>query len=130
MSKNKKFIIGGVIVLIAAVVLGYVAFMGVGTYYYNVGEFLSKESALSGQTLRVSGIVEPDAAKDGLTWHFSLKDISVEGDTLAVTYSGPMPDTFKVGQQIVVEGKYDTASGVFKASQVIVKCSSKYTPES
>ena len=56
MLKNKKFIIGGIIVLIAAVVLGYVGFMGVGTYYYNVGEFLSKASTLAVQTVRVSGI--------------------------------------------------------------------------
>ena len=125
MLKNKKFIIGGIIVLIAAVVLGYVAFMGVGTYYYNVGEFSAQESTLAGKTVRVSGILESDAVKDGLTWRFTLDDVSTSSDTLDVTYSGSVPDTFKVGQQIVVEGKYDTTGGVFKASEIIVKCASK-----
>ena len=127
MLKNKKFIIGGIIVLLAAIVLGYVGFMGVGTYYYNVGEFLAKELTLGGQTVRVSGILEPDAAKTELIWNFTLKDASSDA-TLAVIYSGAVPDTFKVGQQIVVEGKYDMAKGVFEGTSIIVKCASKYQP--
>ena len=127
MLKNKKFIIGGAIVVIAAVVLGYFAFMGVGTYYYNVGDFLNKETTLASQTVRVSGIVQPDAAKQGLTWSFTLKDISSSA-TLAVTYSGAVPDTFKVGQQVVVEGKYDATSGVFQGTSIGVKCASKSQP--
>lgn len=128
MLKNKKFIIGGIIILIAAVVLGYVGFMVMGkNYYVNVGEFLNQETTLAGQTVRVSGIVQPDAAKVGLTWNFTLKDASSNA-TLAVTYSGVVPDTFKVGQQIVVEGKYDSAKGVFEGTSIIVKCASKYQP--
>jgi len=128
MLKNKKFIIGGIIVVIAVVVLGYVGFMGVGTYYYNVGEFLGKESTLANQTVRVTGIVAPDAAKNGLTWHFTLLDMTNQAIKLSVTYSGTVPDTFKVGQQIVVEGKYDATKAVFEADSIIVKCSSKYQP--
>jgi cytochrome c-type biogenesis protein CcmE len=127
MLKNKKFIIGGIVVLIAAVVLGYVGFMGVGTYYYNVGEFLNKETILVAQTVRVSGILEPEPVKTGLTWNFTIKDTASDA-TLAVTYSGAVPDTFKVGQQIVVEGKYDAASGIFKSTSIVVKCGSKYQP--
>ena len=127
MAKNKKFIIGGVIVLLAVAILGYVCFMGTGTYYYNIGEFDAKVSTLGTQTVRVSGIVQPDAAKNGLTWTFTMKD-SETSDTLAVTYSGAMPDSFKVGQQVVVEGKYDTLKGVFQGSSIIVKCASKAQP--
>jgi len=127
MRKNKKFIIGGIIILLAAAVLGYVGFMGVGTYYYNVGEFLAKETTLGSQTVRVSGILQPDPVKQGLTWSFTLKDIS-SGESLPVTYSGAVPDTFKVGQQIVVEGKYDMAKEVFEGTSIIVKCASKYQP--
>jgi cytochrome c-type biogenesis protein CcmE len=127
MAKKRKFIIGGIIVLLAAVILGYVGFMGTGTYYYNVGEFNAKASSLAGQTVRVSGIVQPDVADQGLTWTFTLKDASTS-DTLAITYSGAMPDTFKVGQQIVVEGKYNASSGVFEGTAIIVKCASKSQP--
>jgi len=125
MPKNKKFIIGGIIVVIAVVILGYVGFMGVGTYYYNVSEFLSKESTLAGQTARVSGILEPEPVKQGLIYTFTLQDPEVGADTLAVTYSGAVPDTFKPGQQIVVEGKYNSATSIFQGSSIIVKCASK-----
>ena len=128
MFKKKKFIIGAVIVVLAAVVLGYVGFMGTGTYYYNIGEFIGKEATLADQTVRVSGIVLPDAAKDGLVWHFTLQDVNSPDQTLAVVYSGSVPDTFEIGQQAVVEGKYDAASGVFQADDIIVKCASKVQP--
>ena len=128
MFKRKKFIIGGIIVVLAALVLGYVGFMGVGTYYYNVSEFIAKESTLSTQTIRVSGIVDATVppTKVGLTYHFTLLDISDPNAKLEVVYNGPTPpDTFKVGQQAVVEGKFDPAAGVFDGSSIVVKCASK-----
>jgi cytochrome c-type biogenesis protein CcmE len=130
MSKNRKFIIGGVIVLAAAAILGYIGFMGVGTYYYNVGEFNAKSATLAGQTVQVSGIVESDPVKTGLTYTFTLLDVSDPGVKIAVVYNGASPpDTFKQGQQAIVEGKYDGAAGVFRGSSIIVKCASKYEPE-
>jgi cytochrome c-type biogenesis protein CcmE len=128
MFKHKKFIIGGVIVVLAALVLGYVGFMGTGTYYYNVSEFNAKESTLSGQTVRVSGIVDPSVppVKDGFTYRFTLLDVSDPNAKLEVVYNGPTPpDTFKIGQQAVVEGKFDSVAGVFDGSSIIVKCASK-----
>ena len=131
MFKRKKFIIGGVIVVLAALVLGYVGFMGTGTYYYNVGEFLNKESTLAGQTVRVSGVVDPAVppVKEGFTYHFTLLDVSDANLKLEVVYSGATPpDTFEVGQQAVVEGKYDPATGVFDGTSIVVKCASKQQP--
>lgn len=128
MFKRKKFIIGGIIVVIAALVLGYVGFMGTGTYYYNVSEFLNKKSTLAGQTVRVSGIVDPSfpLKKEGLTYHFTLLDVADPNVKLEVVYNGPTPpDTFKVGQQAVVEGKFDSVAGVFDGSSIVVKCASK-----
>jgi cytochrome c-type biogenesis protein CcmE len=130
MSKNRKFIIGGIIVLVAAVILGYIGFMGLGTpYYYNISTFNAKADTFSGKTVEVSGIVQPDAAKNGLTWTFTLKDVSTS-DTLAVNYSGAMPDTFQVGGQIVVEGKYNASTHIFEGTSIIVKCASKSAPGS
>jgi cytochrome c-type biogenesis protein CcmE len=85
---------------------------------------------MTGKTIRVSGIVEPDAVNVGTTWNFTLKDVSLSADTLAVTYSGAVPDSFKVGQQIVVEGKYDTARSLFEGTSIVVKCASKSQPGS
>jgi cytochrome c-type biogenesis protein CcmE len=128
MLKNKKFIIGGGIILIAAVVLGYVAFMGTGTYYYNIAELHAQQASLEGKSIQVSGILDPDPLKQGITWSFTLKDVE-SGDTLAVVYSGVVPDTFKVGSQIIVEGKYNASKTVFEGTSIIVKCASKVAPK-
>jgi cytochrome c-type biogenesis protein CcmE len=127
-NKNKKFIIGGIVVLIAAVILGYAGYKSSMTYYYNIGAFQDKETALTGQTIRVSGIVDPNVpiAKDGLTYHFTLLDTTNSDIKLSVVYNGATPpEAFKSGQQAVVEGKYDAASGAFKGTSIVVKCASK-----
>ena len=45
-----------------------------------------------------------------------------------VVFVGPIPDTMENGETVVVEGKY-TREGVFNASNILVKCPSKYEPE-
>ncbi|MCL2615771.1 MAG: cytochrome c maturation protein CcmE [Dehalococcoidia bacterium] len=127
MAKYKKFVVGGAVVLVAVLVLGYVYFMGMNTYYYNVGDLLSKDPPLTNQTLRVSGTLSPDPVKDGLTWYFTIRDMETD-DVLPVVYSGTIPNTFEVGRRLVVEGQYDADKGIFEGSNIIVKCSSKFEP--
>jgi cytochrome c-type biogenesis protein CcmE len=128
MKKYRKWIIGGVIVLIAAFALGYSGFMSAGTYYYEVGEYMDRVQALEGQTTRVSGEVGADVVQDIGGVQFSLLDMTGRDDAITVVYHGQLPDTFEVGRQVVVEGKMDD-QGVFQASNIIAKCSSKYEPE-
>ena len=101
--------------------------MGGLTYYYEVSELLDKANSISGQTVRVSGNVADDVAKDGLEMRFTILDMSENAISLPVVYNGAVPDTFKVGNQVVVEGKY--TAGIFNAEAIIVKCGSKYIPE-
>ena len=44
--------------------------------------------------------------------------------SLPVTYQGTVPDAFKEGIEVVVEGKYN--NGTFWASNILTKCPSKY----
>jgi len=37
-----------------------------------------------------------------------------------------VPDTFKPGAEVIVEGGFDSASGVFGANSLMTKCPSKY----
>ncbi|MCL2281394.1 MAG: cytochrome c maturation protein CcmE [Dehalococcoidia bacterium] len=128
MAKKRKFIIGGVVVLVAALVLGYIIyFMGVGIREYNVGELLSKEPPLTNQTVRVNGVLQPDPRKENLTWYFIIKDVNTE-DVLSVVYTGTVPHTFQVEVPLVVEGQYDAVTGIFEGSRLTMKCSSKYEP--
>ena len=59
---------------------------------------------------------------DGL--QFTIRD--VEGTvTLPVVYRGSVPDLFKTGRDVSVEGSLQ--NGVFVADKLVTKCPSKYT---
>ena len=126
MLRKKKFIIGGFILTAALVFLGYIGIMGSVTYYYEVNELLEKADTLGSQTIRVSGNVADDVNREGLDMSFTILDLSNDDVSLPVAYNGAVPDTFKVGNQIVVEGKY--SASIFEADSIIVKCGSKYEP--
>ena len=129
MLKKKKYLIGGLILIAALIFLGYLGFMGGLTYYYEVSELLDEANSITGQTVRVSGNVADDVVKDGLEMRFTILDMSDSETSLPVIYNGAVPDTFKIGNQVVVEGKYTIAGGIFEAETIIVKCGSKYIPE-
>jgi cytochrome c-type biogenesis protein CcmE len=63
---------------------------------------------------------------DGL--RFAVTDIGGKSAAIPVVYHGSVPDLFKVGRHIVVDGRY--RHGVFIAQQdsLVTKCPSKYTP--
>lgn len=129
---KKKFLIGGIIILIAIGSLGFMAFQGAATYYYTVGEVTGKGSAMYDQNIRVSGQVTPNSVIRESTGSNLLKFTLVDRDNntnrLMVAYKGAVPDAFKEGNDAVVEGKI-SSSGVFEAEQIIVKCPSKYEPQ-
>ena len=43
-----------------------------------------------------------------------------------MAYSGAVPDTFKPGVEVIVEGGLDASGGVFNATTLMTKCPSKY----
>jgi cytochrome c-type biogenesis protein CcmE len=76
----------------------------------------------------VVGPVRGDAHDGGL--RFRLKDISGESRaSVAVLYSGSVPDLFKVGRHIVVDGKLQKGAFVAEPGSMITKCPSKYAPK-
>ena len=46
--------------------------------------------------------------------------------SVPVAYKGSVPDLFKVGREVVVEGKL--VNGTFVANTLVTKCPSKYAP--
>ena len=50
---------------------------------------------------------------------------SALGATIPVSYAGTVPDIFREGIQVVVEGRIDEA-GTFQAETLLAKCPSKY----
>ena len=129
MSKRKKFVIGGIIVGLALGYLGYNVFMGAATYYYEVGELMEQGSSVYGENVRVNGEVVPGSLEQesaGRILRFTIVDL--EGDeNLPVVYQGVVPDTFRVGNEVVIEGQLNS-DGIFQADTLMPKCPSKYAP--
>ncbi|HKX48585.1 MAG TPA: cytochrome c maturation protein CcmE [Gaiellaceae bacterium] len=92
-------------------------------------------SELAGRTGEVQlaglvvGPVRGDPHDGGL--RFRLKDISGDSrKTVAVLYAGSVPDLFKVGRHIVVDGELKRGTFVAQPGSMITKCPSKYAPKS
>lgn len=129
---KKKYLIGGILILVAIGSLSFMAFRGAATYYYTVSEVKAQGNAIYGQNIRIAGEVVPgtvEQLKTGRTAiQFVLSDMENTSQRLPVFYQGAVPDAFKEGNEAVVEGRLD-ATGVFNAGQIIVKCPSKYVPK-
>ena len=60
---------------------------------------------------------------------FQLKDIGdAKAARVPVVYHGSVPDLFKTGRHIVVEGTYRHGVFIAKRNSLITKCPSKYAP--
>ncbi len=130
---KKKFLIGGVIIVLAIIALSFTAFKGAATYYYAVGDVMARQNEMIDRTIRVAGNVgQGSVVRDNLgsnNIRFDITDPNNTSIRLSVVYKGAIPDTFKEGIDAVVEGRL-SSSGIFEAQQIIVKCPSKYEPKS
>jgi len=123
--KRRKFLIGGIIVILAIGYLGFTGFQNSATYYYTVGEFYEQGNSIYGENIRVNGLVAEGSVEQDSVGKM-LKFIVVEEDkSLPVVYQGIVPDTFKTGINVVVEGTVDS-EGVFQAHTLLPKCPSRY----
>lgn len=98
-------------------------------YYYTVSELLEQGSSLNGEHVRVEGQAASDSAVQESAGRI-LKFTIVDGDGekgLPVVYQGVVPDSFKPGADVVIEGHLDS-DGVFQANTMMAKCPSKYVP--
>ncbi|NDV26549.1 cytochrome c maturation protein CcmE [Desulfovibrio sp. JC010] len=130
---------GGKGVYIAALILflgglGYLIYSGVSqdsVYFLNVSEALAMEESELGQA-RLFGKVAPqniESKAGGLGVAFDLTDQEKNTQTIRVDYSGAVPDTFKEGVEVIVEGNFVNGHKMFKATSLITKCPSKYEKE-
>ncbi|MCE2392318.1 MAG: cytochrome c maturation protein CcmE [Proteobacteria bacterium] len=128
MSKGVQIALATLTVFAALAVLIALGSSEEGTfpYYENVEAYLGSERA-DDASLRVHGfVVEGTIVKDLRRGHvdFHISDPDSEG-RLAVRYLGiDVPDLFREGAEVVVEGR--TAGETFLARRVMAKCPSKY----
>src|SRR5690606_26376348 len=83
--------------------------------------------APTNKAFRIGGLVEPDSVKrvgDGTTVTFRVTD---NAKTIAVAYTGILPDLFKEGSGVVAQGTLEP-DGTFKAREVLAKHDENYMP--
>ena len=129
MKSKWKYVLGGIVVFIALGALLYRGFQGSAVYYYTLPELRQNGASLEGSLIRVAGNVGSQSiAWDAATRTTTFTLVEGEADSLQVVYRGAVPDAFKAGGEVVVEGKY-SVSGPFEAAQLISKCPSRYVPK-
>ncbi len=120
-----RLIVALSVAALLAVFLVYTSLAGGGTPSL-------RPSQLPGHTGKVSlagkvvGPVRGDAHAAPL--RFKLRDINGTA-TVAVLYRGSVPDLFKVGRHIVLDGRFRHGTFVGKRDSLVTKCPSKYAPK-
>jgi cytochrome c-type biogenesis protein CcmE len=110
---------------VLAVFLLYTSIAGGGTPTIQPSELAGHGGRV---TLRgiVVGPVSGDAHQSGL--HFALRDRNGTAQT-AVVYRGSVPDLFRKGREVVVDGRVRGNSFVAVPNTLVTKCPSKYSPK-
>src|SRR5207248_10426856 len=118
------FIIGGVAILVAVIYLVYANTQANALYYLTVSELKSCTTCAT-QSVRVAGVVQAGSIVRDDQKQLITFVITQCGQSLPVTYTGIVPDIFRPGVEVVVEGHY-TGQGPFQAQTLLAKCPSKF----
>ena len=127
MKKRKKYK-SIIITAVILIVTGYLIYTGLRdtmTFYLTVSEVLAQPTDQLTETLKVGGTVTPGSVQwDPKTLKLSFK-LADETANLTINYTGVVPDSFKPGTEVIVEGVYQ-GNGDFLAVAIMPKCASKY----
>jgi cytochrome c-type biogenesis protein CcmE len=122
-----RLVIALSVAAVLAVFLLYTSIAGGGNPSISPSE-LGKRSEQVQLAGVVVGPVTGDAHAGGLT--FALRDIDgTPKRRVAVLYTGSVPDLFRVGRHIVVDGRLRNGTFVAEPGSMITKCPSKYAPK-
>ena len=145
-----KFIIGGLMIIAAAVYLIISSTSANAQYFLTINELMNKASSLNGADVRISGAVIGDTIQydpQTLTLKFTIANVPGDNNTidaqgglaavlhaavldpnrtrLQVVYQGVKPDLLRNEAQAILTGKLGQ-DGVFYATDLLLKCPTKY----
>ena len=127
MSKSRRFLIGGVIILGALAYMIYGGMQEALVYFKMPTELRAEEKSMQGKFVRMGGmVVKGSLQKDlkNLIYRFDITDGSA---TYPVYFKGVPPDLFVEGKGAVVEGRVGN-DGVFQATMIMAKHAEDYSP--
>ncbi|MEM6461263.1 MAG: cytochrome c maturation protein CcmE [Pseudomonadota bacterium] len=118
---------GGVGVIGVAVILVLFALSEQIVYFHSPTDILDKQIG-PGDRIRLGGLVAEDSVVrgEGTAVEFSVTDTA---NTVTISYSGILPDLFREGQGVVVEGMFSPGNTLFVADTVLAKHDETYMPK-
>lgn len=129
MKKNTRVYLAAFLLFAGAI--GYLCYAGLSesnVYFLNVAEAKAADPQYLRQA-RLFGIVSASDLEQRLdAVSFNLLDKDDATNLIPVTYTGVVPDAFKPGAEVIVEGGMGD-SGKFNAKLLMTKCPSKYQKE-
>lgn len=116
-----------------SIAVGLAGWLGFTSLKGNQETYASPGAVAEGKTYRLNGTVAPGvtgqpaaAAQTAEGLRFTVRDKTNAAKTTTIVYRGAVPDTFKVGREIVVTGQM--RDGVFEArrNSMVALCPSKF----
>ena len=126
-QKRLAIISGGVAVIGAAVLLVLFALQDQIVYFHSPTDIVEKQIGPDTR-IRLGGLVAEKSVVrgTGTKVEFVVTDTANE---VAITYTGILPDLFREGQGVIVEGAFVPGNPVFVADSVLAKHDENYMPK-
>jgi cytochrome c-type biogenesis protein CcmE len=127
-KKRRLYMLGlALLGLGTATALTLTAFEDNLVFFFSPTDLQAKAAEVRDRNFRLGGLVEQGSVErrpDGITVLFKVSD---GPHAVPVTYTGQLPDLFREGQGVVVEGRL-RPDGVFVAREVLAKHDENYMP--
>lgn len=123
-NKRLAFVLIGLAGVSVAVWLILTAFRHNLVFFYSPTQVLEGKAPMH-HIFRLGGLVKKGSIhRDGLETTFTVTDLR---HSMVVHYTGILPDLFRQGQGVVVQGRV-AGNDTFMASQVLAKHGASYMP--
>jgi len=111
---------------VLAIFLLYTSIAGGGTPQLQPSQLAGHHGKIS---LVGTVVGSPSGDAHGAGLHFTLRDEKGTA-TVPVLYHGTVPDLFRTGRHVVVQGRSRNGLFVATPNSLLTKCPSKYSPKS
>jgi len=118
----KPKVIAAGVVVVAFIVFGSYSFLESNVEYTDIAGAMKKHRKVQ---LKGTWNKEKASAFDARTGTFTFYLVDEAGQECKVVLEGAAPNNFELATSVVAKGRFND-EGVFRASEVLTKCPSKY----
>ena len=123
-TKALKIVASVAVVTVSLVGLMFATLRDETQYFKHVDEVMNNPTAWHGKQLKLHGFVQ-DVKRRPNTLEYRF-DVQNNGHLVRASYTGIVPDTFKEGAEVVLDGKLSAEGFHVDKDGVMAKCPSKY----